>query len=421
MIDPGGPTQPTTGTPARPGRLRTAGRATKLTWRKARHDRILGLAAEAGFWALVSLPSLLLAMFGAIGYVGGVIGHHAVTQVHDDVLRGFRDFLAPSAVNTFVAPIVNEVLTKGRADVVSTGFVIALWSGSTAMTDYLNTITIAYGMRGLRGTIRNRLIALGLYLCALVVGLVLLPALALGPDLITKIFPGSLEHEASFAVHIVYFPVVGVLAVGLLAFLYKACLPVRTPWRRSLPGAFVGMALWLLFSICLRTYLTSSFRSHSAWGSLAAPLAALLFFYFTALAVLIGAELKAALDALHPEPATADARRRAAARLATITEALQDPTTPREGPAPDALWVRKKRRSRVDAARTLAPGPRNGVAPSCDVVEAARFVVDAPTADHQGIYVGDSPVSDVRVVDSRIGDSRADDAVYGPERSHEAG
>ncbi|MGH9060884.1 MAG: hypothetical protein ACRDZY_15445, partial [Acidimicrobiales bacterium] len=49
------------------------GPVLRLTWHKTFEDRILGLAAEAGFWAIVSLPSSLLAVFGALGYLRGVL------------------------------------------------------------------------------------------------------------------------------------------------------------------------------------------------------------------------------------------------------------------------------------------------------------------------------------------------------------
>ncbi|HET9689563.1 MAG TPA: YihY/virulence factor BrkB family protein [Acidimicrobiales bacterium] len=292
------------------GRLRTWGRVTGIIWHKVFEDRILGMAAEAGFWGLVSLPSLALALFGALGYLRGVIGAGDMAHIHDDVLRVARDVLTSATVTSDVTPLVDAVLDRGQASVVSIGFVISLWSGSTAMSCYLNTITVAYGMRGLRGAVRSRIVALGLYLVALVFGVVLLPALALGPELLTHLAPSSLGSHTRTVVRAVYVPVVGAGSVAILALVYTACLPVRVRWRRALPGATVAMALWLLFSFVVRAYLSSGFRSGSAYGSLSAPIAGLLFFYFTALAVLLGAELNAALDAVRPDAATDDARRR---------------------------------------------------------------------------------------------------------------
>jgi membrane protein len=80
------------------------------------------------------------------------------------------------------------------------------------------------------------------------------------------------------------------------------------------------MGLWLLGSLAVRAYLQSSFRSKSAYGSLAAPIAALLFFYVTALAVLLGAELNSSIDALSPVRSSIKRRKR--------TERRQKPETP---------------------------------------------------------------------------------------------
>lgn len=281
----------------RSGRLHLAGGVLRRIWPRLFEDRILGMAAEAGFWAIVSLPSLLLTLLGAIGYFRGVLGPANVRHIHDDVLRAARDLLTQGTVNSDVAPLLNQVLARGHLAVISVGFVISLWSGSTAMSAYVNTITVAYDMRGVRGSVRSRLVATGLYLCFVAAGIVLLPALALGPTLISDLTPGQVSDEVTTLVQIAYWPVVALLSVSLIAGLYKAALPVRVRWRRCLPGAVVAMGLWLLGSLAVRAYMQSSFRSKSAYGSLGAPIAALLFFYVTALAVLLGAELNSSIDA----------------------------------------------------------------------------------------------------------------------------
>jgi membrane protein len=265
--------------------------------RKMSEDRIFGMSAEAGFWGLVSLPSLLLAVFGALGYFGPLLGHSAVTRVHDDVLRAARDVLSPTTVNDDVAPIVQQILTEGHAGVVSVSFVISLWSGSSAMATYLNTITVAYGMRGVRGAVRSRLVALGLYLVAVVVGIVMLPALILGPDAIADLAPAAARSGVSAVVSAVYWPGIVVASVLVLATLYRLCLPIRVRWRAHLPGAVLAMLIWLGGSIGVRSYVAEKLHNNVTYGALGAPVAALLFFYVTALAVLLGAELNAALRA----------------------------------------------------------------------------------------------------------------------------
>jgi membrane protein len=279
------------------------------TLRKVKQDRVLGLAAEAGFWAIVCLPSLVLSVFGAIGYLHGVIGDTAVNQIRSDVLRGAGDVLTPTTVSSDVAPLLDQILARGHAEVVSIAFLVSLWSGSTAMSDYVNTIIVAYEMRGIRVWWRTRLRSLVLYLGAVLAGVVILPALALGPDVITSLFPDSLRDEVSLTIHILYFPVVGLGSIGVVAALYRLALPRKVPWREGLPGAVLAVVLWLAGSFGVRAYLTSSFHSKSSYGSLAAPIAALLFFYVTALAVLLGAEVNSAIGVVRARPAVVRERR----------------------------------------------------------------------------------------------------------------
>jgi membrane protein len=191
---------------------------------------------------------------------------------------------------------VNEVLARGHLEVVSITFFISLWSGSSAMSAYVNTITVAYDMRDARSAWRSRLVAVGLYLCFIAVGVALLPGLTLGPDFLIGAAPSPLSGTVSTIMHVLYWPVVAALSVALLTTLYRLALPVRVRWKKGLPGAVLAMAVWLIGSVGLRAYLSNSFRTKSVYGTLGAPIAALLFFYVTALAVLLGAELNSAID-----------------------------------------------------------------------------------------------------------------------------
>ncbi len=293
-------------------RLRLSLSLARKTVSEALEDRLLRLAAEVAFGALLSLPPLLLGLLGLVGYVGPWFGPGAVAQIHHDVLKAAGTVLSPQSVDHVVRPLVDRVLGQGHPDVASVGFLISFWSGSAAMNAYVDGIAVAYDMGGLRPAWRSRLLALGLYVLALVVGTALLPALALGPGVITSLVPGVVTSSVSTLVHALYWPTVGVGTLALLATLFWLAVPVKSPWARGLPGAGLTMAVWLAGSFGIRAYLTSGLRNNATYGPLAAPVAALLFFYVTALAVLVGAELNSELDEMWPHPTTAEGRRRTA-------------------------------------------------------------------------------------------------------------
>lgn len=270
-----------------------------LIWRtlkKAWGDRILGLAAEAGFWQLLSLPPLLLAVFGTIGYIGDALSPDLARTIENSLVSASSRILTSSTITNSVQPTIEDVLRNGRPDVISVGFLLSLWSGSTAMATYVNTITIAYGERDARNAIRSRLLALRLYFAQVLTGVALLPALVLGPTVIDRLLANRADRWLRHLVGYTYWPLVAVLSLTILTSLYHLSVPHRRPWRRAVPGALLAMVIWLVGCSGLRYYVAAVFNKAVVYGTLAAPVAVLLFFYITAFAVLLGAEFNATLD-----------------------------------------------------------------------------------------------------------------------------
>lgn len=275
----------------------------RRTLSKGWRDRILGLSAEAAFWQLLSVPSLALAGVATLGYVSRWFGPDTVNRTESQLESTFSRAFSPDVVAQIVTPTLREVLHGQRIDVISIGFLLALWAGSSATATFVNTITIAYGMRDERGAVHSRLLALWLFLGSVLLGVVLLPMLVLGPDLLVDMFPESIRPTAGHVIHASYYPVLVVLLLLGLISLYHLAPPRRLPWRRGAPGALLAMAVFLAGSVALRSYITFILEHNHAYGTLAAPIAALLFFYVLALGVLLGAELNAAIEQLSPTPA----------------------------------------------------------------------------------------------------------------------
>ncbi len=282
----------------------------RSTVAKAWDDRVLGLSAEAAFWQLLSLAPLFLGLLGSIGYLSGFLGATTINQVEASLLDASRRAFAPSVVDQIIAPTIDEVLRRGRADVISFGFLLALWAGSSATATFVNTVTIAYGMRDLRGAVQSRLLALGLYLLTVVIGIVLLPVMVIGPGRLVHFFPRSAQGDVQTIIQATYWPLVAVLLlVGLVTF-YHVAPPRRLPWRRGLPGAALAALVFVGGTFGLRTYIDFVVDSGLTYGALAAPIGALLFFYVLALAVLLGAEFNATIEQTWPTRTRRPGRRR---------------------------------------------------------------------------------------------------------------
>jgi membrane protein len=263
-------------------------------------DRVLGLSAEAAFWQLLSLPSLFLALIASLGYVSRLFGAHTVDRTEMQIENTLNHTFSPQVVTQVIRPTLREVLHGDRADIISIAFVLALWAGSSATATFVNTIAIAYDMRDLRGPVRSRLLALGIFLVTVVLGVLLLPMLVLGPDLLRRTFPPSVRSTVSTLINAGYYPVLIVLLLLALTTFYKVAPPRRLPWWRGLPGAILAVLVFLAGSAGLRAYIAFILDHNHAYGTLAAPIAALLFFFVLALGVLLGAEFNAAIEQRSP-------------------------------------------------------------------------------------------------------------------------
>jgi Predicted membrane protein len=257
--------------------------------------RVTGLAGEAAFFALLSLPPFMLGLVGVLGHFSGLLGESTVAEIRQWVIDQAALLFTGDTVRTVVEPLLDDVLRGGQASLISVGFLLSLWSGSRAMFVYVDLIALAYGLGETRGIIRTRLMSFGLYVAALLVGLVVMPILVVGPTLLSEALP---RYEVLVAVF--YWPVVIIGSVLMLSVLYHVSVPLRTRWWREVPGAALALVIWILCAAVLREVLAAWFAPLSIYGSLAAPIAVLLWLYITALAVLIGATLNAEVDRLWP-------------------------------------------------------------------------------------------------------------------------
>lgn len=301
--------------------------------------RVTGLASEAGFFALLSLPPLVLGLFGGLGYVGRALGPDSVEQVRVSINEYASRFLTEDIIDSTLGPTVDDVFTDGRFDLISLGFLLSLWSGSRALNVFVDTISIMYGQSGVRGIVQTRALSFSLYLLALVLGIVTIPLVLLGPTLLGELLP-----EPWDALTMLYWPLVTLLTVGGLTSLYHISTPRRSPWLRDVPGAALTLVIWLLASFVVRGTIAASLGGTSIYGPLSAPIVLLIWLYALAIAVLIGAALNAAVRELWPaeedrslrERLVAWVREQGAGRAMGRDRGLDDPFDG-YGPAVDDL------------------------------------------------------------------------------------
>ncbi|MEU7222168.1 YihY/virulence factor BrkB family protein [Nocardia iowensis] len=289
-------------------RLRRARRqTTRLVVRvagKAWDDSIFTKSAAGAFWQTLSLAPLLLGVLGSLGYVGTWFGPDTVEIVESKIISFSRDLFSPAVVSDLIEPTVSDVLGKGRGAVVSVGFVLSLWAGSSAMSTFVDAIVEAHDQQDLRHPVWQRIFALLLYVGFLVASVFILPLVALGPTLIGRVLPEPWRVTGLQLLDFFYYPGVGLLLIIVLTTLYKLALHTSLPWHRLFGGAMVAAVFFIAASEGLRRYLSWVTKTGVSYGALATPIAFLLFTYFLGFAVILGAEFNAAVQEFWPARAT---------------------------------------------------------------------------------------------------------------------
>lgn len=275
----------------------------RLVWRtivKSWDDGIVGWAAQAAFWQVLSLPPLLLGLLGSVGYVSGWFGPDTVEVIYERILAFANRTFSANVVSDLIKPTVDNVLGRGRVGVISVGFILSLWAGSAAVSCFVASIVRAHDQHQVRNPVWQRIFALFLYVVFLVVSVFILPLVALGPNYLHEIVPESWDPIVTNLIDYGYFPFVAALMLIVLTTLYHLALPNPLPWHRLVGGAVVAGIFFWVASYILRIYLTVIVRAGYTYGALATPIAFLLFAFFLGFAIVIGAEFNAAVQSLWP-------------------------------------------------------------------------------------------------------------------------
>jgi membrane protein len=95
---------------------------------------------------------------------------------------------------------------------------------------------------------------------------------------------------------IVQWPIVACIVLFTFAVIYYFAPAVEQRFRWISPGAVLAFVFWLLFSLAF-SYYASNFSSYNeTYGSLAGVILLMLYIYYSALIMLVGAEMNQVIE-----------------------------------------------------------------------------------------------------------------------------
>jgi membrane protein len=266
--------------------------------KEVQEDHLAAFAGNLTYKGLFALfPFLifllsLLGLFGApdllkslIDQARGVLPQGAVAFLEDQLLG----IAGSRAQGTFTVGAVVSIL-------------LALWGVSGAFRSVMEAMNVMYEIEEARPFWKQALISILLSLGVAALLIVALVLVVFGPE-IGRAVADVVGLGSVFEVmwNIVQWPVLVFFVVFAFALVYYYAPDVEQRFRWISPGSIVAVLLWLIFSLLFSIYVERSGSFNATYGTFAGIVILMLYIYYSAFIVLVGAQLNQVIEEHIPE------------------------------------------------------------------------------------------------------------------------
>jgi membrane protein len=268
--------------------------AIKGAWVDINSNHTMALAAGLSYYFVLSL-------FPALIFLSAVVAYLPVPDLFNQALSLMSHFVPADSMG-LVKKVLADVVSPNRSTFLSFGILGSLWAASGGYAAAIEALNVAYDVQETRPFWKTRLLAVGL---TFLIGALLLLALAVmivgprfGEWLAAKIHLSQLFVVTWPYIHWTLAVVFTVLAVEALYFLAPN---VKQRFLATLPGAVLAVGCWIGLSYILGIYFRSFANFNKTYGTLGAAVALMVWLYWTAFGMLVGAEINSELAKVSAE------------------------------------------------------------------------------------------------------------------------
>lgn len=280
--------------------LQPAPRKPKLKRAMLRFLRLLRLAVWRAFQhdafsiAKASAYSSILTFFPALLIVGSVLATWSKGAPFMREITYALSRILPTGANTALAFLRSAVQRPFGMLVIAC--LITLWTASGVMVSWMEGFRRSYELPKIWGLIKERMIAFGLVVFALLPMTFATLLVAFGSKIEADILFYTAREFSPYILMlwaVIRWVIAILTSIVVISLIYHNAVPRTQPWHSVIPGASIATGMWfsatLLFGWYLRHYADYSI----IYGSLGAAIALLVWMYMISLVVLVGAEFNA--------------------------------------------------------------------------------------------------------------------------------
>jgi membrane protein len=290
----------------------------KRGWQEASEDQVSLLGAGVAFFGFLSLfPAL-----AAFTLVYGLVTDPATIA---DQAQTLTASLPPEA-RTLLLDQLQQLASAPRQGLgwgLALAIVLALWSASGGVGNLITAINIAYDEEKKRGFVKEKLLALGVTVGAVVFMAVMLTLVAGVPVVLGFL---DVNGPLRWVIEAVRWLLLAVLVMVALAVLYRVAPDRDAPrFRWVSAGAVAATVLWLIASAAFSLYVTFFGNYTKTYGAFAGVVLMMLWLWLTSYAILLGAEINAESEEQTAKDTTRGPERPLGSRGAVKADSLPPP------------------------------------------------------------------------------------------------
>jgi len=238
--------------------------------------------------------AVLFALFPFMIFVSTLASLLGQARAPDEFMELAAYFLPGEVVNTF-RPIVNTVLEQRRGGLFTVGLIGTLWAASSGIEAFRYGLNRAYHVTKKRPMWHRRLQGLGFILLGTGIMLAAVLAVITGPILWDLALPIlNLSSNMEWVWDVLRYGSAALVLFIAVSLLYRWLPNITQQWRDIIPGALFACSAWLVLATLYSYFLTNVGDFTLVYGSLSGIIVSMLFFFFSALIFIFGAELNAA-------------------------------------------------------------------------------------------------------------------------------
>jgi membrane protein len=252
-------------------------------------DNLSIVAAGVAFYALLALFPALATLIS----IYGIFADPAQVQQQIAELSGFL----PQETRQLLSEQISRIASTSSGALgigAIGGLLVSLWSANKGMKALMTALDIVYNEDETRGFFKINGISLLLTFVGILTAVISLALIAVIPVILEFIgIPGPIQA----AVAIGRWPFLALVIVLLLGVLYRYAPNRDEPqWKWVSWGSVAATVLWIAVSLLFSFYVSNFGSYNKTYGSMGAIIILLMWFFLTAYAVLIGAELNAEME-----------------------------------------------------------------------------------------------------------------------------